>query len=54
MPKLDGTGPSGQGKMTGRKMGKCQGAVAQNFKENGLATRRGRGQGRAFPATKED
>lgn len=43
MPKFDGSGPRGQGSMTGRKMGKCQGASPQNFKENSGTPRRGRG-----------
>ncbi|MBU0585945.1 DUF5320 domain-containing protein [Candidatus Micrarchaeota archaeon] len=30
MPNLDGTGPFGQGKMSGRKMGACAGGVGGN------------------------
>jgi len=29
MPKLDGTGPMGQGPRTGRGMGNCQGMVSR-------------------------
>ena len=29
MPNLDGTGPEGKGPKTGRKEGKCEGAVAR-------------------------
>jgi len=31
MPRLDGTGPNGQGPMTGRKMGKCNPNNQKNF-----------------------
>ncbi len=37
MPNFDGTGPDGKGKLTGRKLGRCEGA---------LPAGRGRGQGR--------
>ena len=37
MPKYDGTGPQGQGAMTGRGMGPCGGGMA-----------RGLGRGRGF------
>lgn len=29
MPKLDGTGPSGEGSQTGRKLGKCSDKTAE-------------------------
>ena len=29
MPNMNGTGPEGQGPMTGRKMGKCAGNTAK-------------------------
>jgi hypothetical protein len=31
MPKLDGTGPAGQGPMTGRGMGNCGGGMRRGF-----------------------
>jgi len=31
MPKYDGTGPQGQGSMTGRGMGPCGGGMARGF-----------------------
>lgn len=43
MPKLDGTGPQGQGPMTGRGMGKCAGAQPLYY---------GLGQGRRMGANR--
>ncbi|MDD3778416.1 MAG: DUF5320 domain-containing protein [Patescibacteria group bacterium] len=40
MPKMDGTGPMGQGPMTGLSRGNCAGA------ENGTGLGCGRGRGR--------
>lgn len=56
MPRLDGTGPAGQGKMTGRGMGKCEGASSKQgsgSKMNGgfgggCGRRRGMGRGGCF------
>jgi len=31
MPKLDGTGPAGQGSMTGRGMGSCGGGMRRGW-----------------------
>jgi hypothetical protein len=49
MPKLDKTGPQGQGPMTGRGLGPCGQGLRRGF---------GRGLGRYFgwntPQTKED
>ena len=48
MPFLDGTGPLGQGPMTGRGMGRCTGAVGRGY---GPVTGRGwfgRGRGVGF------
>ena len=42
MPQFDGTGPMGQGAITGRGMGKCQGA--RNF----AGCPKGRGRGRGY------
>lgn len=56
MPRLDGTGPAGQGKMTGRGMGKCEGAFNEQGNRRGMGggfggacgRRRGMGGGRCF------
>lgn len=49
MPAYNGTGPMGQGKMTGRKMGKCDGAVsAAGSFSGGQGMGRGMGRGRGF------
>ena len=51
MPRLDGTGPAGEGKMTGRGMGKCEGASEKqggNIGMNACGRRRGMGRGRCF------
>jgi hypothetical protein len=44
MPRGDGTGPAGQGPMTGRGMGYCAGFNAPGFMNPGF----GRGFGRGF------
>lgn len=44
MPRGDGTGPAGQGPMTGRGMGYCAGLNAPGF----MNPRLGRGFGRGF------
>jgi len=44
MPRGDGTGPNGQGSMTGRGMGYCAGFNAPGFMNGGF----GRGMGRGF------
>ena len=43
MPRGDGTGPAGQGSMTGRGMGFCAGSNAPGFMSPGFG--RGRGFG---------
>lgn len=51
MPRMDGTGPRGQGAMTGRGLGICNGANAVRYGRGlGLGFRRGfeRGLGRMF------
>ena len=52
MPRRDGTGPMGAGSMTGRGLGLCTGANAENLGSRlgmglglGLACRRGFGRG---------
>lgn len=40
MPKFDGTGPNGQGPMTGRGMGPCTGGVAYGRRGCGFGYRR--------------
>ncbi len=45
MPNFDGTGPQGNGAMTGRKMGRCAGNSENRI---GFGRARGRGQGRGF------
>lgn len=51
MPRLDGTGPAGKGKLTGRQLGNCEGALSRGrgFGPCG----RGRGFGRGFARTIE-
>ena len=44
MPRGDGTGPAGQGAMTGRGMGFCAGFNSAGFMNGGF----GRGMGRGF------
>ena len=53
MPRLDGTGPQGQGPLTGRGMGDCTGAIPVNcFRRGlGLRSRRGMGMGMGWSAT---
>ncbi|MFH1670747.1 MAG: DUF5320 domain-containing protein [Patescibacteria group bacterium] len=46
MPGFDGTGPAGQGSMTGRKMGPCAGQGASPRGRFGFGRRSGRGRGR--------
>jgi len=47
MPNEDGTGPNGDGKMTGRKMGKCEGAEpVGRGRGRRCCERRGLGRGR--------
>ena len=45
MPGFNGTGPGGQGSMTGRRMGNC---VGSNFQGNDERFNAGRGFGRGF------
>ncbi len=49
MPGFDGTGPLGQGSMTGRRMGNCSGAVVQGAIPR-FGCGFGRGRGFAFRA----
>jgi len=51
MPGLDGTGPSGQGAMTGRAMGRCVGNFANSRGPIGCGL--GRGLGRGFRAGRQ-
>ena len=46
MPRGDGTGPAGQGPMTGRRMGFCAGFNTPGFMSGGF----GRGRGFAWRA----
>ncbi|MGD2072681.1 MAG: DUF5320 domain-containing protein, partial [Candidatus Thorarchaeota archaeon] len=52
MPYGDGTGPNGQGPMTGRGVGYCSGNSVPGFMVpgfgRGMAFRRGFGRGRGF------
>jgi len=45
MPNQDGTGPEGKGSLTGRKRGKCKGAVPC---PRGMGGGRGQGRGRGM------
>lgn len=47
MPRLDGTGPDGQGQMTGRGMGPCNGGSVPR-RGFGGGFRRNFGKGRGF------
>ena len=48
MPRRDGTGPMGQGSMTGRGAGPCSGDVAQGAPGQGRGRGFGLGFGRGF------
>jgi hypothetical protein len=48
MPGGDGTGPMGQGPMTGRRMGYCAGYDRPGFAATGWGFGRGMGLGRRF------
>jgi len=48
MPRGDGTGPAGQGSMTGRAMGYCAGFNAPGFMNAGFGMGVGRGFGRGL------
>jgi len=48
MPRGDGTGPAGQGPMTGRGMGYCAGFNAPGYMNGGFGRGMGRGFGRGF------
>jgi len=50
MPRGDGTGPAGQGSMTGRAMGYCAGFNAPGFMNGGFGRGFGRGRGFAWRA----
>ncbi len=45
MPRGDGTGPEGQGPMTGRRMGQCGGNTDRRPKSRRPGQGAGRGQG---------
>ena len=40
MPNLNGTGPQGKGKLTGRALGNCPEANVENYSPRGLGLRR--------------
>ena len=49
MPRGDGTGPMGQGPLTGRKMGQCGGGQGMGMGQGrGLGRGMGRGAGQGF------
>ncbi len=49
MPNMNGTGPNGQGAMTGRGMGPCaQGYTNQTGRGQGMGRGLGRGNGRGM------
>lgn len=48
MPLRDGTGPLGQGPLTGRGLGPCSGDPVPFIPGRGLGLGRGRGLGRGF------
>lgn len=48
MPRGDRTGPTGNGPMTGLKMGFCAGQDGQEFARGGFGCGMGRGRARSF------
>jgi len=50
MPQGDGTGPNGQGPLTGRRMGYCAGFNMPGFMNPGFGRGFGRGRGFGFRA----
>ena len=48
MPRGDGTGPNGQGAMTGRGIGFCAGSNSPGFMNGGFGRGRGFGRRRGF------
>jgi len=48
MPQGDGTGPAGQGSMTGRGMGSCAGYSVPGYMNGRFGRGMGRGFGRGF------
>ena len=46
MPYADGTGPRGEGPMTGRRMGRCSGNYTERARGFGRSFGRGQGRGR--------
>lgn len=48
MPQGDGTGPAGQGSMTGRGRGYCAGFNMPGYMNEGFGRGSGRGMGRGF------
>lgn len=46
MPGFDGTGPNGNGPLTGRGMGRCEGAASSQRPRRGMGQGVGRGRGR--------
>ncbi len=49
MPQRNGTGPAGQGQMTGRGMGPCEGSDTSRVVNPGFGGGFGRGMGRGCP-----
>lgn len=49
MPKLDGTGPEGDGSLSGRKLGKCS-----NVTDEEKLHKLGKGMGKRRKAEKDD
>lgn len=45
MPRFDGTGPNGQGPLTGSRMGKCSNYQQENGNNSSFGFRRGFGRG---------
>ncbi|MBD3248319.1 hypothetical protein GF382_03460 [Candidatus Falkowbacteria bacterium] len=48
MPNMNGTGPRGEGPMTGRGLGNCSGAKGANASTRGRGLGRGRKPGRGL------
>ncbi|MFW5793929.1 MAG: DUF5320 domain-containing protein [Bacillota bacterium] len=52
MPRRDGTGPEGLGRMTGRRLGPCN--ISTNIRGSRRGLRRGYRQGFVYNDTKEE
>lgn len=54
MPGLNHTGPTGEGPLTGKQMGKCRKSDSENIQSSGLGNGFGRGRRNRFAASEEN